>query len=57
MTFWEYWNRKRQKNIKHDAAVTQLFQKRGWRVIRIWECELKKKNRAILDKKLASIFS
>ncbi len=52
----EYWNRKRQKNIEHDAAVTQLFQERGWCVIRIWECELKKKNRAILDEKLAPIF-
>ena len=53
----EYWNRKRQKNIEHDAAVTQLFQERGWCVIRIWECELKKKNRAILDAKLAPVFS
>ena len=53
----EYWNRKRQKNIEHDAAVTQLFQERGWCVIRIWECELKKKNRAVLDAKLAPVFS
>lgn len=22
----EYWNKKRQKNIEHDAAVTQIFQ-------------------------------
>lgn len=48
---------KRQKNIEHDAAVTQLFQERGWCVIRIWECELKKKNRAVLDAKLAPVFS
>ena len=53
----EYWNRKRQKNIEHDAAVTQLFQERGWCVIRIWEFELKKKNRAVLDAKLAPVFS
>ena len=46
-----------KKNIEHDAAVTQLFQDRGWCVIRIWECELKKKNRTILDAKLASVFN
>lgn len=49
--------KKRQKNIEHDAAVTQIFQERGWCVIRIWECELKKKNRAILDEKLAPVFN
>jgi len=53
----DYWNRKRQKNIEHDAAITSLFQSRGWFVIRIWECELKKKNRDALDKKLAPILS
>lgn len=46
-----------KKNIEHDAAVTQLFQDRGWCVIRIWECELKKKNRTILNAKLASVFN
>ncbi len=33
-------------------AVTALFQERGWTVVRIWECELKKKNQAILEEKL-----
>ena len=51
----DYWAKKRQKNIAHDAAVTAAFQTRGWLVIRIWECELKKKNRDILDKKLYPI--
>ena len=48
----DYWNKKRTKNIEHDLAVTELFEHRGWTVIRIWECELKKKNRHILDEKL-----
>jgi len=47
-----YWKKKRERNIKHDAEITQLFQNRGWIVIRIWECELKKKNRDILLQKL-----
>lgn len=48
----EYWNKKRQKNRAHDKEVTELFLKRGWNVIRIWECELQKKNKNILNDKL-----
>ena len=39
----EYWAQKRQQNIRHDKEVTENFEKRGWTVLRIWECELKKK--------------
>lgn len=49
----EYWSKKRQRNMQHDKEITTLFESRGWYVIRIWECELKKKNRELLDKKLA----
>lgn len=48
----EYWEKKRQKNKEHDKGVTELFLKREWNVIRIWECELQKKNRNILYDKL-----
>ena len=48
----EYWNKKRERNMKHDKEVTALFEQRGWTVIRIWECELKKKNRKDLLNKL-----
>ncbi|MBP5428727.1 MAG: DNA mismatch endonuclease Vsr [Clostridia bacterium] len=51
----EYWSEKRQRNIEHDKEITELFEKRGWTVIRIWECELKKKNRDLLCDKLAKI--
>ena len=40
----EYWQKKRERNMKRDIKVTGLFEKRGWRVLRIWECELKKPN-------------
>ena len=40
----DYWQKKRKQNIKHDQEVTALFKSRGWTVLRIWECELKKKN-------------
>ncbi len=36
----------------HDKEVTTMFEKRSWTVIRIWECELKKKNRVVLFDKL-----
>lgn len=48
----EYWRSKRQRNMARDQTVTALFEARGWTVIRIWECELTKKNRALLDEKL-----
>ena len=49
----EYWQKKRERNMRHDKEITALFENRGWTVIRIWECELKKKNFEILDRKLA----
>lgn len=51
----EYWAKKRDKNIEHDKQITNRFEGRGWTVIRIWECELKKKNREALLKKLAPL--
>lgn len=40
----EYWSKKRERNIQRDKETTEKFEKRGWTVVRIWECELKKKN-------------
>lgn len=51
----EYWRKKRERNIRHDIAVTSMFELRGWRVIRIWECELKEKNRQQLLIKLKTL--
>ena len=48
----EFWEKKRNRNIQHDKEITLHFERRGWTVIRIWECELKKKNREQLEKKL-----
>ena len=51
----EYWSKKRERNIRHDKDITSLFEQRGWTVLRIWECELKKKNFDILENKLRII--
>lgn len=40
----EFWRNKQERNRKHDQDITAYFEKRGWTVIRIWECELKRKN-------------
>lgn len=47
----EYWEKKRKRNVEHDLMITKKYEQRGWIVIRIWECELKHKNREqLLDK-------
>ena len=51
----EYWQKKRERNMKRDAEVTELFEKRGWRVLRIWECELKKSNEATTIERVRSM--
>lgn len=51
----EYWEKKRNRNIEHDKQITKRFEDRGWTVIRIWECELKKKNREALIRKLKPV--
>lgn len=53
----EYWARKRERNIRHDREITDRFEKRGWMVIRIWECELKKKNLHQTIEKLLNILN
>ncbi len=41
--------------MKHDQEVTSMFEARGWTVLRIWECELKKKNEAGLKERLLNL--
>ena len=52
----EYWQKKRETNIRHDKEVTLMFEDRGWKVLRIWECDLKKSNRNDLIKKINDYF-
>lgn len=49
----DYWDKKIKRNKKRDILVTNVLSKKGWIVIRIWECELKKKE--ILSKKIKRI--
>jgi DNA mismatch endonuclease (patch repair protein) len=38
----EYWIPKLQANRKRDEANRRYLEQSGWRVITVWECELKK---------------
>ena len=51
----DFWAAKREYNKRHDEEVTQTLVQKNWMVIRIWECELKKKNRDKLMHKLTPI--
>lgn len=51
----EYWQKKRARNIKHDEEITQYFENRGWKVIRVWECELGVKKRDIVMDKISCL--
>jgi DNA mismatch endonuclease (patch repair protein) len=37
-----YWKRKVESNRARDRKVNAALRRRGWLVIRVWECELKK---------------
>jgi DNA mismatch endonuclease (patch repair protein) len=36
----KFWLRKFELNVARDKAVMRSLRKAGWRVARIWECEL-----------------
>lgn len=37
----EFWNAKFAENIKRDISTDETLKESGWRVIVIWECEVK----------------
>ena len=41
----EFWQTKIQNNIRRDELSTQALDTMGWRIITVWECELKKDRR------------
>ena len=39
----EFWMKKIQSNIERDKKVNELLQNDGWKVIRLWEHDVRKK--------------
>lgn len=48
----EYWRPKILRNAERDKLNSQLLTEMGWKVLTVWECELKKKVR---DNRLAKL--
>lgn len=49
-----FWRKKIAANQTRDRLVTRTLRSLGWRVVRVWEHELTKKNESRLLRRLAS---
>ena len=45
----EFWLEKFDKNVKNDQIKQEKLKEMGWRVIVLWECELKRDFKGIMD--------
>lgn len=45
-----YWGKKLERNQKRDIEVTKYYIENGWRILRIWEHEIKEDINSVLDK-------
>lgn len=52
----DYWTKKVARNIERDNLVTNKLEIKGWRVLRIWEHELKSKHASQTRERLEDIF-
>lgn len=43
----EWWLNKINTNKSKDITNNELLEKSGWKIIEVWECELKPKNRGL----------
>jgi len=46
-----YWKAKIQRNVERDRAVTRALRQSNWRVMRIWEHELR--DEKLVEKRLS----
>lgn len=51
----EYWLSKINHNKERDIATTAAFQERNWKVLRIWEHELTRKNSITVLNRITSM--
>ena len=49
-SYKKFWANKIRNNIKRDKKVNGLLRKDGWRVLRFWESDLKRKSDKIIKK-------
>ncbi|MCL1900831.1 MAG: very short patch repair endonuclease [Firmicutes bacterium] len=51
----DFWDKKIMANKVRDIAINEYLESRGWQVVRIWECELKKKTEHIAKAKINGV--
>lgn len=49
----EYWKNKIQRNVERDASNYDALRHSGWKVLTVWECDLKK---AVRTERLEQLF-
>ena len=52
-----FWRAKFRRNLARDRRDTRRLRRAGWRVLRLWEHELRAKARPALSKKLRQVFA
>ena len=52
-----FWKAKLARNAQRDSEVRSTLRKRGWRVLRVWEHELTRKNEARLARRIQRVFT
>jgi DNA mismatch endonuclease (patch repair protein) len=50
-----FWRRKLSANKARDQIVTRTLRRAGWRVLRVWEHELVRKNRSRLVRRIQRV--
>ena len=53
----DFWRAKFRRNRARDRRDTRRLRREGWRVLRLWEHELRAKARPALSKKLRQVFA
>ena len=51
----DWWAAKLSRNQQRDREVTRTLRAAGWRVVRIWECDLARKNWPRVARRIARI--
>lgn len=52
----EFWKTKIEENIRRDKIAVEKLEQMGWKVVVIWECELKAKHREKTFERLLTYF-
>lgn len=53
----KFWEKKLERNKQRDREVNRYYKKIGWKIIRIWEHNLKNNSEKSLNTILAKLFS